>query len=129
MNVRPWLIPILFLPLLSGCASFGLFGGKKVAPVEIQSVAVERIPLNIKDPAPLSVRTPRWIIVTPDNADKVWAELEANKTNLVLFAITDRGYEELSVTMAEIRNFINSQRQVIIKYREYYEPQKPEAEK
>jgi len=28
------------------------------------------------------------------------------------------------VTMVEIRNFINMQRQIIIKYREYYEPEK-----
>ena len=122
MNVRPWLIPILFLPLLSGCASLSLFGGKRVQPIEVQTVAVERIPLNLRDPAPLDPRSPQWIIVTPDNVDKIWAELEAKNSNLVLFAITDKGYEELAVTMVEIRNFINTQRQIIIKYKEYYEP-------
>ena len=125
MNVRHWLIPILFLPLLSGCASFS-FGGKRVQPVEVQTVAVERIPLNLRDPAPLEPRSPQWIIVTPENVDKIWAELQAKNSNLVLFAITDKGYEELAVTMVEIRNFINTQRQIIIKYREYYEPEKEE---
>jgi hypothetical protein len=85
---------------------------------------VERIPLNLRDPSPIQPRTPRWIIITPENADKVWAELESKKSNLVLFALTDKGYEELSVTMVEIRNFINMQRQIIIKYKEYYEPEK-----
>ncbi len=122
MNVHLWLIPILLLPLLSGCASFGLFGGKRVQPVEIQTVAVERTPLNLRDPAPLEPRVPQWIIVTPENVDKVWEELQKKNSNLVLFAITDRGYEELAVTMVEIRNFINMQRQIIIKYKEYYEP-------
>lgn len=126
MNVRHWLIPILLLPLLSGCASFSLFGGKRVQPVEIQAVAVERTPLNLRDPAPLEPRSPQWIIVTPENVDKIWADLQAKNANLVLFAITDRGYEELAVTMVEIRNFINTQRQLIIKYREYYEPEKEE---
>jgi hypothetical protein len=124
VNVHRWLIPILLLPLLSGCASFSLFGGKRVQPVEIQTVAVERTPLNLRDPAPLEPRSPQWIIVTPENADKVWEELQKKNSNLVLFAITDKGYEELAVTMVEIRNFINMQRQIIIKYREYYEPEK-----
>jgi len=31
--------------------------------------------------------------------------------------------------MVEIRNFINMQRQIIIKYREYYEPEKEEQKK
>jgi hypothetical protein len=123
VNVHRWLIPILLLPLLSGCASFSLFGGKRVQPVEIQTVAVERTPLNLRDPAPLEPRSPQWIIVTPENVDKVWEELQKKNSNLVLFAITDRGYEELAVTMVEIRNFINTQRQIIIKYREYYEPE------
>jgi hypothetical protein len=112
------------LPLLSGCASFSLFGGKRVEPVEIKTTAVERIPLNLRDPSPIQPRTPQWIIITPENADKVWADLEAKKSNLVLIALTDKGYEELSVTMVEIRNFINMQRQIIIKYKEYYEPEK-----
>ncbi len=111
------------LPLLSGCASFSLFG-KRVQPVEIQTTAVERTPLNLRDPSPLEPRVPKWIIITPENAEKIWADLEAKKLNLVLIALTDKGYEELAVTMVEIRNFINMQRQIIIKYKEYYEPEK-----
>jgi len=123
VNVRPWLIPILLLPLLSGCASFSFFG-KRVQPVEIQNVAVERLPLNLREPSPLEPRVPQWIIITPENAEKIWADLEAKKSNLVLIALTDKGYEELAVTMVEIRNFINMQRQIIVKYKEYYEPEK-----
>jgi hypothetical protein len=111
----------LIIPLLTGCASFS-FGKPKVQPVEIQTTAVERTSLNLPHPTPLSPRNPQWIIITPENAEQVWKDLESKNSNLVLFAITDRGYEELSVTMAEIRNFINSQRHIIIKYKEYYEP-------
>jgi hypothetical protein len=39
----------------------------------------------------------------------------------VLFGLTDDGYETLSLTMAELRNFIAQQRAVTTKYREYYE--------
>jgi len=124
MKFSKLFITILLLPLLGGCASFGLFSGKRVQPVEVKTVVVERTPLNLRDPAPLDPRVPQWIIITPENADKIWADLEAKKSNLVLIALTDKGYEELAVTMVEIRNFINMQRQIIIKYREYYEPEK-----
>ena len=53
---------------------------------------------------------------------KIWAEMKEKNTDLVLFGLTDDGYEEISMTMTELRNFIASQRQIIIKYREYYEP-------
>lgn len=62
------------------------------------------------------------MVVTPDNVEEVWKKLADGKDDLVLFAITDNGYEQLSLTMAEIRNYIASQRQIIIKYKEYYEP-------
>ena len=122
MNVRSWLIPIIVLPLLSGCASFSLFGQRE-KPITIETRAVERTRLDLPMPTPLSPRTTRWIIITPENAEKVWEDLREKNIDLVLFAITDDGYEEMAMTMAEIRNFINLQRQIILKYQEYYEPE------
>jgi hypothetical protein len=68
-------------------------------------------------------------VVTPDNIDQVWRNLEEKKIDLVLFAITDDGYEEMALNLAQIRNFISQQREIIIKYREYYEPKKSETTK
>ena len=123
MNVQTLLIPILLLPLLNGCASFGFFGGK-VKPVEIQTKAVERTPLNLREPTPLNPRGFEWVLITPDNTEEVWQKLREKNTDLVIIGLTDNGYEELSVTMAEIRNFIAMQRSIILKYKEYYEPPK-----
>jgi hypothetical protein len=66
-------------------------------------------------------------LITPQNAEEVWAKLREKNADLVLFGLTDDGYEELSMTMAELRNYIAAQRQVIIKYKEYYEPKKDET--
>lgn len=74
-------------------------------------------------------RAPKWILITPENADKVFAELKEKKVDLVLFGLTDEGYEELAINMAELRNFIASQRAIIIKYKDYYEPIIKEQEK
>ena len=123
MNVLRSLTLITSLLLLSGCSTFGLFGGSpKVEPVVVKTEAVARTPLNLQSPAPLKVQPIKWVVITPENAEEVWAKLKESNTDLVLFAITDQGYEELSITMMEIRNLIANQRSVIIKYREYYEP-------
>jgi len=107
--------------LLSGCASFGW--SPSVKPIEVQTKAVERTRLNLADPAPLQGRELNWIVVTPENAEEVWKKLKDENTDLVLFAITDDGYEQLALSMAELRNFIATQRAIILKYKEYYEPE------
>ena len=128
MNVHHSLIRITGLllasSLLTGCASFSLFGSR-VKPVEVQVKAVERTRLNLPHPDPLSPRPIEWILITPENAEEVFAKLKEKNIDLVLFGLTDDGYESLSVTMAELRNYIATQRQIIIKYKEYYEPEKP----
>jgi hypothetical protein len=126
VNVRLLLTAITLPLFVSGCASFGnLFGGTTVKPVEIQTKAVERTPLNLRLPDPFRARDMEWIIITPDNAEEVWKRLRDSNTDLVLFSVTDDGYETLALTMAELRNIIAQQSAIILKYKEYYEPGKP----
>jgi hypothetical protein len=108
---------------LSGCAGFGF--GSSVKPIEIMSKPIERMPLNLAQPAPLKLKRIEWIVVTPANVDSVFNKLANEKQNQVLFAVTDQGYMELAMTMMEIRNFINTQRQIVIQYKQYYEPLPP----
>lgn len=123
MNVHHLLIPVISLSLLSGCAFPGLnLFSKPVKPVEIVSKPIERTRLDIPDPKPLKGREFDWIIITPENAEEVWKQLKEKNIDLVLIGLTDVGYEELSMTMAEVRNLISQQRTIIIKYKEYYEP-------
>jgi hypothetical protein len=129
MQWYKFLIPILFLPLLTGCASFGNLFGERVKPVEIQTKAVERTRLDIPMPNPVTAKPIEWIIITPENAEQVWAKLKEANADIVLLGLTDNGYEQLAVTIAELRNMIASQRQIIIKYKEYYEPEKKEEAK
>lgn len=129
MNVLRLSILTLSLSLISGCSSLWPFGRQEVKPIEIQTKAVERTRLNLREPTPLKPRELQWVIITPENAEEIWKKLEESNTDLVLIALTDEGYESLAVTMAEIRNFIAEQRTIIIKYKEYYEPVKQEENK
>lgn len=123
MSVRHLLI--LLTPLLiSGCSGFGF---KKPDPIEIRTKAEERIKLNLADPPPLQSRDIKWIIITKENYEQVFKELEGKNVDIVLFGLTDEGYEQLALTMAELRNFIATQRSIILKYKDYYEPKKSET--
>ena len=117
------------LLLTSGCGVFNPFSRPEVKQVEIQTKAVERTRLNLRLPPPLEAREMEWLVVTPDNIEQVWEKLKEQNVDLVLFALTDNGYEQLALTIAEVRNMINSQRVVILKYKEYYEPKVQEEQK
>jgi hypothetical protein len=120
VNARHLLILTIFPFLISGCA-FPSFFKKQVKEIEVKTQEVKRTHLNIKQPKPLSPQKIEWFVITPDNVDKVWEQLKKKDKDLVLFGLTDDGYERLSINMAEIRNFINTQRVIIIKYKDYYE--------
>lgn len=125
MNALRSLTLITSLSLLSGCTSFSLFG-PDVKPVEVVTKEVERTPLNLPDPTPVDPVPFKWVVITPENAQDVWAKLEKQGDDLVLFAVTDEGYEALSINMIQLRNHIDKQRTILLKYREYYESKKAE---
>ena len=121
MNVQLSLILLTSLFFINGCSILPKFWEDDVQPIEVKEVAVERIKLNIEAPKPLQPEKIEWVVITPDNVDKVWKKLKKKNKDLVLFGLTDEGYEKLSINMAEIRNFINTQRIIILKYKDYYE--------
>lgn len=88
---------------------------------------IEKTPLSLPDPPPIRTKPIEWIIVTTENHEEVFKRLEGKGNNLVLFALTDEGYQQLAITIAEIKNLINTQRIMIGKYKEYYETKKDEA--
>jgi hypothetical protein len=118
----------VLLPLISGCSFLPKWGfGSDVKPIEVKTVAQEKTRLNLKEPAPLQAREFQWIVITPENAEQVFEKLRSENMDVVLIGLTDVGYEQLSLTMAEIKNYISQQRAIIIKYKEYYEPPKEES--
>lgn len=130
MNAHRWLTPIISLVLvasLSGCVHLWPFSrNKDPEPVTITTTPAEKTPLNLSPPDSLRLKPVQWIVVTPQNAEQVFRQLEARGLDPVLFALSDDGYMSLAETMGEVRNFMNTQRQIIIQYKKYYE-EKPAA--
>jgi len=85
--------------------------------------------LAIALPDPLSVKPVNWIVITQDNQEAVFSKLKEKNVDPVLFGLSDDGYQQLSLTVAEMRNMLVQYRQIIVKYQEYYEPSKEEGKK
>ena len=110
---------ILLLGLL---AVFLTSCGSSVKEIAVTTVAQEKTPLNIPSPDPLQMRDVEWIIVTKDNAMEIFEEIKSAGGEYSVFAVTDTGFEALSLNFSDIRNRLAEQRQIIISYKKYYEP-------
>jgi hypothetical protein len=105
---------------LTGCSILP-FDFDKVEPIEVVTVAKPKAPLNLPNPPQIKPQEIKWIVITPENAKEVFAKLQKNGSHTVLFGLTDDGYEALSINMAKIKGYIDSQRSIIIQYKDYYE--------
>jgi len=111
--MRTFLLTVILVLLLSGCSAIDL--------IETRDSEVERAELNLPSAEPLSLDRPNWIVITPENAEDVLKYLEEEGYEPVIFGLTDRGYEELSIDFLKIRQHINTQRNILLRYKEYYE--------
>jgi len=99
--------------LLSSC------GLSNISPIQITSRPAERPPLVLPPVDTLTMRPVEWTIVTQDNIEEVFAQLEANGQNLALFALTADGYENLGLNFSDIRQLVQQQRAIIVAYENY----------
>ena len=110
-----WIIavPLLLCLLLSGCS-----GVKKLS---IFKEEVKRQELNLNKPNPLVLERIKWHIITSENAEEVFAKLEAAGIDPVLFGLTDKDFQLIAKNFAQIRNQLKVTNELLDKYKEYYE--------
>jgi hypothetical protein len=117
-----YIVFTLFLSGLTGCALFD-------KPVEIQTIANEKVKLELEPPKPVKPRDINFVVITADNYQEVFNEMEENAQDQVLFGLSDDDYEKLSLNLLELRNFIYQQRVIIEQYKNYYEGSEDEGNK
>ena len=98
-------------------------GSSSVKKLDIFSIEQERAKLNLDKPAPLTFEDIRWIIINSENSAEVFAELEKQGYDAVLFGLTDKDYQLLSKNFARIRAHLKESNTLLEKYKEYYEPE------
>ena len=102
--------------LLSGCSG--------VKSLSIFKEEVKRQELNLNKPNPLVLERIKWHIITSENAEEVFAKLEAEGIDPVLFGLTDKDFQLIAKNFAQIRNQLKVTNELLDKYKEYYEPEK-----
>jgi hypothetical protein len=88
---------------------------EEVRPVEVRTIQVPRPAPIVPAVDQLRLRTVNWIIITPDNIDESFAKIQSGE--LVLFAVTAQGYENIALNLSDIRALIEQQNRIIAIYK------------
>ena len=111
-----FLLPLLLLSS-GGCTSF-----KKLIPLEIRTVEVERkIPVQNR-PRPVSLNNLHFYVVTEDTFVAFKQRFVKQNGDFLFYAISVRDYETLALNMAEIKRYVDQQRQIIVYYEKAVAP-------
>jgi hypothetical protein len=116
MNNMIKIISVIALSLLlTNCSILG----EKVIKVLTQEQSREKI--NLKTPTLEEMEKLRWIVITSNNAKEVFAKMQAEGLDPVLFGLSDEDYELLAKNFAQIRSTLKQTQDILDRYKEYYE--------
>ena len=74
-------------------------------------------PIEIKGaPRPISMQEVRWWVVTEENMQSFLEKFTKETDETVYIAISVRDYENLSLNMAEIKRYLEQQKNIIVYY-------------
>jgi hypothetical protein len=103
----------LVVLLLSSCTSMPQVLEVSAKPIDKPVLVLPKVDqLNMKDV--------KWIVVTPDNWEAAVIELKKTGRPVVLFGLTDQGYENLGLNFSDIRALVQQQQAIIVAYEGYY---------
>ncbi len=108
---------LLILPiLLAACSSPQEI--EQVKPVEVRTIQIQRPAPVVPAVDQLRLRSISWIVLTPENINEQFAKIQ--KGELVLFAVTAEGYENIALNLSDIRALIEQQKRIIAIYQSQY---------
>jgi len=117
---------LLLTLVLSSCSSW-----PQLKQIEVKTVEVERrIPIQNR-PQPIRMNTTmKWWVVTEENFAEFKEKFQKeNGDPLVAYVLSVRDYETLALNMAEIKRYIEQQKEIIIYYEEAVKPRKKDEAK
>ena len=100
--------------LLVGCTS-------TPRQIEISAKPIDKPALVLPPVEQLRLKDVEWIVINKENAEEVFAKLIKDKKDPALIALTDDGYEKLSLNMSDIMVLLQQQKEIIAAYQNYYE--------
>lgn len=99
--------------------SCGLFQREK--QIKISTVPAEKPSLILPSVEEMNLAEIKWMVVTEANFSTVVQYLNDSKMDVVIFGLTDEGYESLSQNTSDIMQLVQQQQSIIAAYKLYYE--------
>ena len=112
------------LLLSSGCS----FLKNPLKQIEIKTVEVERVIPTQNRPRAVSLNDIYFYVVTEQNFEEFKNRFVKENGDLVGYVLSVRDYETLALNMADIKRYIQQQKEIIIYYEKAVEP-KPKVKK
>jgi len=113
---------LLLCLAISSCSSW-----PKLKQIEIKTVQVERVIPTQNRPRPINMNNIKFYVVTSENFEEFKKRYEKDNGTFLFYALSVRDYETLALNMAEIKRYIEQQKQIIIYYEKAVAP-KPKKE-
>jgi len=88
--------------------------------IEVSAKPVDKPELVLPNADGIRMKDVEWVLLTPENFEEKVAEIEATGRPVVFFALTDEGYENISLNFSSIRAYIQQQQAIIAAYENYY---------
>ena len=114
---------LLLSLLLSSCSSWD-----KLKRIEVKTVEVDRVIPTQNRPRQLDLNDISWLVVTEQNFEDFKKRFKKYNGNFLFYSMSVRDYETLALNMADIKRYIEQQKQIIIYYERAVAP-KPKPEK
>ena len=113
---------LLLSLIISSCSTWN-----PLKTIEVKTVEVERnVPLQNR-PRQLDLADIHWYVVTEENFAEFKKRFQKeNGDPLVAYVISVKDYETLAIDMAEIKRYIDQQKQIIIYYEKALSPKEEE---
>ena len=124
MAPKNYLKVLSLLPLcliISNCSSW-----PKLKQIEIKTVQVDRVIPTQNRPRPLNMNDIKFYVVTSENFEDFKKRYEKDNGTFLFYALSVRDYETLAINMAEIKRYIDQQKQIIIYYEKALSPKEEE---
>ena len=120
MVLKNYLKVLSLLPLclaISSCSSW-----PELKQIEIKTVQVERVIPTQNRPRPINMNNIKFYVVTSENFEAFKKRYEKDNGTFLFYALSVRDYETLAINMAEIKRYIEQQKQIIIYYEKAVKP-------
>jgi len=112
--------PLLIIPVVLFLASCAF-----TREVEVTADTEDPIVIHPNPPDQLALKEVEWLVLNRERLEQILAENPDQ--DVVLFALTAKGYENLSLNMQELLRYVQDQKAIILYYRRAF-PANPTIE-